>query len=64
MELLPETLVEPLPDDIPADELTVWEPLAIAVRWATAVKPGDSVAILGPGTSAWPRSWRPGRPAR
>ena len=49
MELLPETLVEPLPDDIPADELTVWEPLAIAVRWATAVKPGDSVAILGPG---------------
>ena len=49
MELLPETLVEPLPDDIPAAELTVWEPLAIAVRWATAVKPGDSVAILGPG---------------
>ncbi len=49
MELLPETLLEPLPDDIPAAELTVWEPLAIAVRWATAVKPGDSVAILGPG---------------
>ena len=46
---MPETLVEPLPDDIPADELTVWEPLAIAVRWATAVKPGNSVAILGPG---------------
>jgi threonine dehydrogenase-like Zn-dependent dehydrogenase len=49
LELLPETLVEPLPEDIPAAELTVWEPLAIAVRWATAVKPGDSVAILGPG---------------
>ena len=49
MELLPETLVEPLPDDLPAEELTVWEPLAIAVRWATAVKPGNSVAILGPG---------------
>src|SRR5215472_4673380 len=49
MELLPETLVEPLPDDIPAEELTVWEPLAIAVRWATAVTPGSSVAILGPG---------------
>ena len=57
MELLPETLVEPLPDDIPADELLVWEPLAIAVRSATAVKQGDSVAILGPGTWAWPRSW-------
>jgi threonine dehydrogenase-like Zn-dependent dehydrogenase len=49
MELLPETLVEPLPEDVPADELTVWEPLAIAVRWATAVQPGHSVAILGPG---------------
>ena len=49
LELLPETLVEPLPDDIPAAELTVWEPLAIAVRWATAVTPGSSVAILGPG---------------
>jgi threonine dehydrogenase-like Zn-dependent dehydrogenase len=49
MELLPETLIEPLPDDLPADELTVWEPLAIAVRWATAVQPGNSVAVLGPG---------------
>jgi threonine dehydrogenase-like Zn-dependent dehydrogenase len=49
MELLPETLLEPLPEDRSAAELTVWEPLAIAVRWATAVKPGDSVAILGPG---------------
>jgi threonine dehydrogenase-like Zn-dependent dehydrogenase len=49
MELLPETLVEPLPDDISAAELTVWEPLSIAVRWATPVRPGDSVAILGPG---------------
>jgi threonine dehydrogenase-like Zn-dependent dehydrogenase len=49
MELLPETLLEPLPDDVAAAELTVWEPLAIAVRWATAVRPGDSVAILGPG---------------
>lgn len=49
MELVPETLVEPLPDDLDAAELTVWEPLAIAVRWATAVKQGDSVAILGPG---------------
>ncbi|MFE5027481.1 zinc-binding dehydrogenase [Streptomyces sp. NPDC056656] len=49
MELLPETLMEPLPDDVSAEELTLWEPLAIAVRWATAVRPGDSVAILGPG---------------
>lgn len=49
LELLPETLLEPLPEEISAAELTVWEPLAISVRWATAVKPGDSVAILGPG---------------
>jgi threonine dehydrogenase-like Zn-dependent dehydrogenase len=49
MELLPETLVEPLPDTGSAAELTIWESLAISVRWATAVKPGDSVAILGPG---------------
>lgn len=49
MELLPETLVEPLPEEGSAAELTVWEPLAIAVRWATAVRSGASVAILGPG---------------
>lgn len=49
MELLPQTLVDPLPEDVSAAELTVWEPLSIAVRWATAVQPGDSVAILGPG---------------
>lgn len=49
MELLPESVVEPLPEGISAEELTVWEPLSIAVRWATAVRPGDSVAILGPG---------------
>jgi threonine dehydrogenase-like Zn-dependent dehydrogenase len=49
MELLPETVVKRLPDDRPATELTIWEPLSIAVRWATAVRPGDSVAILGPG---------------
>jgi threonine dehydrogenase-like Zn-dependent dehydrogenase len=49
MELLPETLLEPLPDDIPAAELTVWEPLGVAVRWACAVQPGDSVLIQGPG---------------
>ncbi|MFG1923414.1 zinc-binding dehydrogenase [Cryptosporangium sp. NPDC048952] len=49
LELLPESEVEPLPDGFSASELTVWEPLSIAVRWATAVQPGDSVAILGPG---------------
>jgi threonine dehydrogenase-like Zn-dependent dehydrogenase len=49
MELLPETLLEPLPDDVPAEELTIWEPLNVAVRWAGAVQPGDSVVIQGPG---------------
>jgi threonine dehydrogenase-like Zn-dependent dehydrogenase len=49
MELLPETRVERLPEGIPADQLTVWEPLGIAVGWAGPVAAGDSVAILGPG---------------
>ena len=64
MELLPETLVEPLPDDIPADgahglgAARHRRPLgdrgqARRTRWRSS----------GPGTSAWPRSWRRGRPA-
>ena len=49
MELLPRTRVTPLPDDISAEQLTIWEPLSIAVGWAGPVAAGDSVAILGPG---------------
>jgi threonine dehydrogenase-like Zn-dependent dehydrogenase len=49
MELLPGTRVDRLPDTIPPEELTIWEPLSIAVGWAAPVTDGDTVAILGPG---------------
>jgi len=49
LELLPETRLDKLPDDAPAEELTIWEPLSIAVGWAAPIRQGDRVAILGPG---------------
>ena len=49
MELLPGSSVVPLPGDPPASEMTIWEPLSIAVGWAGPVSEGDTVAILGPG---------------
>ena len=49
MELLPGSSVVPLPGDPPASEMTIWEPLSIAVGWAGPVVQGDTVAILGPG---------------
>src|ERR1700729_1928669 len=49
MELLPGSSVVRLPDGPPAHELTVWEPLSIAVGWAGPITGGDTVAILGPG---------------
>jgi threonine dehydrogenase-like Zn-dependent dehydrogenase len=49
MELLPGSGVIVLPPEPPAHELTVWEPLSIALGWAAVVSPGDTVAILGPG---------------
>ena len=49
MELLPGSSVVRLPDGPPAHELTVWEPLSIAVGWAGPITKGDTVAILGPG---------------
>jgi threonine dehydrogenase-like Zn-dependent dehydrogenase len=49
MELLPGSSVLRLPQETPAAELTIWEPLSIAVGWAGPVSAGDTVAILGPG---------------
>ena len=49
MELLPGSTLLRLPADVPAPELTIWEPLSIAIGWAGPVVPGDTVAILGPG---------------
>lgn len=51
MELFAGTRLHRLPDDVPAAELTVFEPLANAVHWASiaGVREGDTVVVQGPG---------------
>ena len=49
LELLPGSQVYKLRDDLPAAELTVFEPLSCAVTWVAPVRPGDVVVIEGPG---------------
>ena len=49
LELLPGSAVYRLRDDLPAAELTVFEPLSCAVTWVHPVKPDDVVVIEGPG---------------
>jgi len=49
LELLPGSMVYKLRDDLPADQLTVFEPLSCAVTWVAPVKSGDVVVIEGPG---------------
>jgi len=51
MELFAGTRLHRLPDDLPAAELTVFEPLANAVNWVSVagVKEGDTVVVQGPG---------------
>jgi len=51
MALLPGTNLHRVPDDIPAEELTMFEPLASAVSWVqrVGVGLGDTVVIQGPG---------------
>jgi threonine dehydrogenase-like Zn-dependent dehydrogenase len=51
MTVLPGTNLHRVPDDIPAEELTMFEPLANAVNWVqrAAVRLGDVVVIQGPG---------------
>ncbi|MBL7502726.1 zinc-binding dehydrogenase [Frankia sp. CNm7] len=49
LELLPGSMVYKLRDDLPADQLTVFEPLSCAVTWVAPVKHGDVVLIEGPG---------------
>ena len=49
LELLPGSQVYRLRDDLPAAELTVFEPLSCAVTWVAPVKQGDVVVIEGPG---------------
>ena len=51
MAILPRTNLHRVPDDIPAHELTMFEPLANAVHWVqrAGVGLGDTVVIEGPG---------------
>jgi 2-desacetyl-2-hydroxyethyl bacteriochlorophyllide A dehydrogenase len=49
LELLPGSRVHRLREDVPADQLTVFEPLSCAVTWVKPVKDGDVVVIEGPG---------------
>ncbi len=51
MALLPGTNLHKVPADIPATELTMFEPLASAVNWTqrVGVQLGDTVVVQGPG---------------
>lgn len=51
MEIFAGTRLHPLPSDVPAAELTVFEPLANAVNWVAiaGVQEGDTVVVQGPG---------------
>jgi threonine dehydrogenase-like Zn-dependent dehydrogenase len=49
MALLPDTTVYRLPDGVPAEELTLFEPLANALFWTRPVVGSDTVVIQGPG---------------
>ncbi|MEX5712958.1 zinc-binding dehydrogenase [Parafrankia sp. FMc6] len=49
LELLPGSQVYRLRDDLPAEELTVFEPLSCAVTWVAPVRQDDVVIIEGPG---------------
>ncbi|ABW15559.1 Alcohol dehydrogenase zinc-binding domain protein [Parafrankia sp. EAN1pec] len=49
LELLPGSRVYRLRDDLPAEELTVFEPLSCAVTWVAPVRQDDVVIIEGPG---------------
>lgn len=49
LELLPGSCVYRLRDDLPADQLTVFEPLSCAITWVHPVQQGDVVLIEGPG---------------
>ena len=52
MEILPGTQLVALPDDVPAEELSLFEPLASCVHWSDrlgGLRGGETVVIQGPG---------------
>lgn len=67
MEILPGSHLLVLTDDAPADELTLFEPLANACNWlhAAGLEPGMTVVVQGPGhigltSAALARAWGAG----
>ena len=63
LELLPGSQVFRLRDDLPAAELTVFEPLSCAVTWVAPSSRTTSWSSRAPVTWAWPRSSRLAPPA-
>ena len=51
MEVLPNSHLLPLTDDVPAEQLSLFEPLANVANWfgGVALQPGETVVIQGPG---------------
>ena len=51
MEVRPNTHLVPLTDAVPAEELSLFEPLANVVNWfdRIEVQPGETVVVQGPG---------------
>lgn len=51
MEVLPNSHLLPLTDDVPAAELSLFEPLANVVNWfgGVALQPGETIVVQGPG---------------
>jgi threonine dehydrogenase-like Zn-dependent dehydrogenase len=51
MSIMPGTSLIKLTESLPAEHLTIYEPLANAVNWVdmAGVKKGDTVVVLGPG---------------
>ena len=51
MEIRPHTHLIPLTESVPAEELSLFEPLANVVNWfdRVEVQPGETVVIQGPG---------------
>ena len=51
MEIFPGTELHPMSDTLPAEQLTLFEPLASAVHWVetVGVREGETVVVQGPG---------------
>lgn len=51
MEVFPNSHLIPMTDDIPAAELSLFEPLASVINWfdRVALRPGETVVVQGPG---------------